>query len=81
MLPRIRIVTVSASADWDPAVLAAIHAGAIGHIDKDTAPDQIARLAVLAAGGEAIVPARLRTRLLASRPIAPPTADDRGAVA
>jgi two-component system, NarL family, nitrate/nitrite response regulator NarL len=80
-LPRIRIVTVSAGADWDPAVLAALRAGAIGHIDKDTAPDQIARLVVLAAGGEAVVPGRLMTRLLASWRIAPPAADDRGAAA
>jgi DNA-binding NarL/FixJ family response regulator len=81
ILPRIRIVTVSACEDWDAAVLAAIRAGAIGHIDKDTDPDQIARLAVLAATGEAIVPGRLTTRLLASWRIAPPVADDRGAAA
>jgi DNA-binding NarL/FixJ family response regulator len=81
MLPRIRIVTASASADWDPAVLAAIRAGAVGHIDKDIAPDEIGRLVVLAAGGEVVVPTRLTTRLLASRPNAPPAADDPGAVA
>ena len=81
MLPRIRIVTVSASADWDPAVLAAIRAGAVGHIDKDTAPDEIGRLAVCAAGGELVVPGRLTTRLLATGRLAPPAADDRGAVA
>jgi CheY-like chemotaxis protein len=80
-LPQMRIVTVSAGADWDVAVLAALRAGAIGHIDKDTAPDQIARLVVLAAGGEAVVPGRLLTRLLASWRIAPPAADDRGAAA
>jgi DNA-binding NarL/FixJ family response regulator len=78
ILPRTRIVTVSDGADWDSAVLAALRAGAVGHIDKDTAPDQIARLVVLAAGGEAIVPGRLVTRLLASWRIAPPAADDRG---
>jgi CheY-like chemotaxis protein len=81
VLPRTRIVTVSAGADWDLAVLAALRAGAIGHIDKDTAPDQIARLVLLAAGGEAVVPGRLLTRLLASWRIAPPAADDRGAAA
>jgi DNA-binding NarL/FixJ family response regulator len=81
IVPSIRIVTVSAGADWDPAVLAAIRAGAVGHIDKDTAPDQIARLTMLAAGGEVVAPDRLTTRLLASRGIAPPGADDRGAVA
>jgi CheY-like chemotaxis protein len=81
VLPGTRIVTVSANADWDAAVLAALRAGAIGHIDKDTAPDQIARLVVLAAGGEAVIPGRLLTRLLASWRIAPPAADDRGAAA
>jgi DNA-binding NarL/FixJ family response regulator len=79
--PQMRIVTLSAGADWDAAVLAALRAGAIGHIDKDTAPDQIARLVVLAAGGEAVVPGRLVTRLLASWRIAPPAADDRGEAA
>jgi DNA-binding NarL/FixJ family response regulator len=81
ILPRMRIVTISAGADWDVAVLAALRAGAIGHIDKDTAPDQIARLVLLAAGGEAVVPGRLLTRLLASWRIPPPAADDRGAAA
>lgn len=78
LLPRIRIVTVSAAADRDQAVLAALRAGAIGHIDKDTAPDRIGRLVVLAAGGEAIVPRRLMTRLLA-RWRTPPTAGGRAA--
>jgi CheY-like chemotaxis protein len=81
ILPQMRAVTISAGADWDLAVLAALRAGAIGHIDKDTAPDQIARLVLLAAGGEAVVPGRLLTRLLASWRIAPPAADDRGAAA
>jgi DNA-binding NarL/FixJ family response regulator len=58
-----------------------LRAGAIGHIDKDTTPDQIARLVVLAAGGETIVPRRLTTRLLASWRILPPAAGDRGAAA
>lgn len=78
-LPRVRIVTVSAGPDWDQAVLAAFRAGASGHIDKDTPRDQIARLVVLAAGGEAIVPRRLMSRLPASRRIVPPAADGRGA--
>jgi DNA-binding NarL/FixJ family response regulator len=81
IMPRIRIVTVSAGEDWDQAVLAALRAGAIGHIDKDTAPDQIARLVVLAARGETIVPGRLMSRLSASWRAAPPAADDRGAIA
>ena len=81
IVPRLRIVTISTGADWDLAVLAGLRAGAIGHIDKDTAPDQIARLVLLAAGGEAVVPGRLLTRLLASWRIAPPAADGRGAAA
>jgi CheY-like chemotaxis protein len=81
VLPRVRIVTLSAGSEWDQAVLAALRAGAVGHIDKDTAPDQIARLVVLAAGGETIVPRRLITRLSASWRIAPPAADGRGAAA
>lgn len=80
-LPRVRIVTVSAGDEWDLAVLAALRAGAIGHIDKDTAPEQIARLALLAARGEAIVPRRLTGRLLANWRIQPPAAGDRGAAA
>lgn len=59
-----RIVTVSAAADVDEAVLAALHAGAIGHIDKDVEPDEFVRLVILASGGEAIVPSRVTTRLL-----------------
>jgi two-component system nitrate/nitrite response regulator NarL len=58
------IVTVSAAADVDAAVLAALHAGAIGHIDKDVDPDEFVRLVILASGGEAIVPSRVMTRLL-----------------
>jgi CheY-like chemotaxis protein len=78
-LPRVRIVTVSAGVEWDQAVLAALRAGAIGHIDKDAAPDQIVRLVLLAAVGEAVVPGRLMTRLLAGWRMPPPAADDRGA--
>lgn len=58
VVPGTRIVTVSAGTEWDQAVSAASRAGAVGHIDKDTAPDQIARLVVLAAGGETIAPRR-----------------------
>jgi NarL family two-component system response regulator LiaR len=64
ILPAARVVTVSAAPDQDQSVLAAFRAGAIGHIDKDTEPDQFARLVALAAGGEAIVPRRLMTPLL-----------------
>jgi DNA-binding NarL/FixJ family response regulator len=64
IVPELRAVTVSAARDDDQAVLAALHAGAVGHIDKDINPDQLARLLTLAANGEAIVPRRLTTRLL-----------------
>ncbi|MGN6168632.1 MAG: response regulator [Solirubrobacteraceae bacterium] len=59
-----RIVTVSATADVDEPVLAALHAGAIGHIDKEVDPDEFVRLVILASGGEAIIPSRVMTRLL-----------------
>jgi DNA-binding NarL/FixJ family response regulator len=64
ILPRVRVVTVSAGADQDQAVLAALRAGAVGHIDKDIDLDQFARLVLLAADGETIVPGRLMTPLL-----------------
>ena len=64
IVPRARVVTVSATADRDQSVLAAFRAGAIGHIDKDIDPDEFARLVGLAAAGEAIVPRRLMTPLL-----------------
>ena len=60
-----RTVTVSAAADGDEAVLAALHAGAIGHIDKDIEPDEFARLVILASRGEAIVPSRMMRQVLA----------------
>ncbi len=59
-----RIITVSAAAEVDDPVLAALHAGAIGHIDKDVDADEFARLVAVAATGEAIVPRRLMTPLL-----------------
>jgi DNA-binding NarL/FixJ family response regulator len=59
-----RIVTVSAAPDVDEPVLAALHAGAIAHIDKDVDPDEFVRLVILASGGEAIIPSRVMRRLL-----------------
>jgi two-component system, NarL family, response regulator LiaR len=61
---RTRILTVSAAADVDEPVLAALHAGAIGHIDKEVDPEEFVRLVILAAGGEAIIPTRVMPRLL-----------------
>ena len=59
-----RIVTVSAAPNVDEPVLAALHAGAIAHIDKDVDPDEFVRLVILASAGEAIIPSRVMTRLL-----------------
>ena len=64
VVPKIRIVTVSATADTDQAALASLRAGAVGHIDKDVDPDQLGRLVTLAADGEAIVPRRMTMPLL-----------------
>jgi DNA-binding NarL/FixJ family response regulator len=64
IVPEVRVVTVSAAGDDDHPVLAALHAGAVGHIYKDIDPDQLARLLTLVADGEAVVPRRLTTRLL-----------------
>jgi DNA-binding NarL/FixJ family response regulator len=60
--PQTRIVTISA--DQDDTALAALRAGAIGHISKDIDPEHLARLIGLAAHGEAIVPRRLIMPLL-----------------
>ncbi len=63
--PEMVVLTVSATADDDQGVLAALRAGAVGHVDKDVEPDELARLVILAADGEAIVPRRLIKPLLA----------------
>ncbi len=60
--PETRVVTVSVNDD--DAALAALRAGAVGHIDKGVAPGELAELVVRAADGEAVVPQRLITRLL-----------------
>ncbi len=62
VLPETRVLTVSA--DDEQAALAALRAGAAGHIGKDVDPDRFARLVVRAADGEAIVPQRLIMPLL-----------------
>jgi DNA-binding NarL/FixJ family response regulator len=56
--PKTRILTVAADDD-DEAALTALRAGAIGHVSKNLEPDELARLIVRAAEGEAIVPRRL----------------------
>lgn len=61
-VPETRILTVSANDDQ--TALAALRAGAIGHLSKDIDPTEMARLVLLAEAGEAIVPRRLITPLL-----------------
>jgi two-component system nitrate/nitrite response regulator NarL len=60
--PETRILTVSV--DDQQTALAALRAGAVGHIGKDVDPDELARLVVRAADGEAIIPQRLMMPLL-----------------
>ena len=60
--PQTRILTISA--DQDKTALAALRAGAVGHISKDVDPSELVRLVGLAANGEAIVPRRLVMPLL-----------------
>jgi DNA-binding NarL/FixJ family response regulator len=58
-----KVVTVSADDDDQP-VLAALRAGAAGHISKDTEPDGLACQVLRIADGDAIVPQRLIKALL-----------------
>jgi DNA-binding NarL/FixJ family response regulator len=60
--PQTRIVTISA--DQDDTALAALRAGAVGHVSKDVDPEHLGRLILLAAQGEAIIPRRLIMPLL-----------------
>jgi DNA-binding NarL/FixJ family response regulator len=60
--PETLILTVSV--DDPETAIAGLRAGAIGHIDKNTEPEQLARLVLQAADGEAIVPQRLIKPLL-----------------
>jgi len=61
--PETRILTVSADDD-DETALTALRLGAIGHVSKNLDLEQLARLIVRAAEGEAIVPRRLVMPLL-----------------
>jgi DNA-binding NarL/FixJ family response regulator len=60
--PETRVLTVSV--DDQHTAIAALRAGAVGHIGKEIDPDEFARLVVRAADGEAIVPQRLLMPLL-----------------
>lgn len=60
--PASRVLTVSVNDQQ--AALAALRAGAVGHIGKEVDPHEFARLVLRAADGEAIVPQRLMMPLL-----------------
>lgn len=60
--PGARVLTVSV--DDPQAAIAGLRAGAVGHISKDTEPDELARLVMRVADGEAIVPPGLIKPLL-----------------
>jgi DNA-binding NarL/FixJ family response regulator len=62
--PHTKIITISADDEDDQPVLAALRAGATGHISKDTEPDRLARQVLQVADGDAIVPQRLIKTLL-----------------
>ena len=62
VVPRTRILTISTNDE--AGAVAALRAGAIGHITKDTDPNRLARLVTRAAHGEAIVPQELIMPLL-----------------
>ena len=61
-VPEMRVLTVSV--DDDRTAIAALRAGAVGHIAKDIDPDGLAELVVGAANGEVIVSQRLMPALL-----------------
>jgi DNA-binding NarL/FixJ family response regulator len=60
--PATRVVTIAV--DDDRTALAALRAGAIGHLSKDMNPRGLGRLVARAAAGEALVPRRLVLPLL-----------------
>jgi two-component system, NarL family, nitrate/nitrite response regulator NarL len=62
LAPQTRILTVSV--DDHQTAIAALRAGAVGHIAKDIDPDELARQVARAADGEAIIPQRLLMPLL-----------------
>jgi DNA-binding NarL/FixJ family response regulator len=60
--PTTKVLTISAG---DPrAALATLRAGAVGHIEKETDPERLARIVERVADGEPIVPAQLLGPLL-----------------
>jgi DNA-binding NarL/FixJ family response regulator len=61
-VPDIRVLTVSV--DDHPTAIAALRAGAVGHIEKDGDPARMADLVVRASDGEVIVPPALLPALV-----------------
>jgi len=61
-VPDMRVLTVSVADDR--TAIAALRAGAVGYIAKDTDPEGLAELVVRAANGEVIVSQRLMPALL-----------------
>jgi DNA-binding NarL/FixJ family response regulator len=61
-VPGIRVLTVSVNGDR--TAIAALRAGAVGHIAKDIDPEALAELVARAADGEVIVSQRLMPALL-----------------
>jgi DNA-binding NarL/FixJ family response regulator len=61
-VPDIRVLTVSV--DDERTAIAALRAGAVGHIAKDIDPEGLAELVVRVANGEVIVSQRLMPALL-----------------
>ena len=60
--PETRVLTIAL--DDQENAIAALRAGAVGHLGKDLDPNEVARLVVRAAEGEAIVPQQLIIPLL-----------------
>ena len=60
--PETRVVTISVGDDL--TALAALRAGAIGHLSKDIDPKKLGPLVARAAAGEALIPRRLTLPLL-----------------
>jgi DNA-binding NarL/FixJ family response regulator len=61
-VPDIRVLTMSV--DDHPTAVAALRAGAVGHIDKDVDPEGLADVAVRAADGDVIISQRLMPALV-----------------
>jgi DNA-binding NarL/FixJ family response regulator len=61
-VPNLRVLTLSVGDDR--AAIAALRAGAVGHVDKDIEPEGLVDFAVRAANGEVIVSQQLMPALL-----------------